>query len=132
MGQGWQTERFTAGTYTDDELAKPIAPARERLTSYPNQTGAGAPDGLTLGAKSLWLMQGGKFDVGKSEGSRSQNSWRLFELKAIRHQLQHCALPQQLRRQAAGPLPNLAINAQLHGSFDADVGVRRLGQQLLK
>ena len=54
---GWQTETWTAGEHSADELAESIARARELLEQYPNRTGEGAPLELHAAAKSLWLME---------------------------------------------------------------------------
>lgn len=45
----------------------------------------------------------------------------LPKLQMEGHQLEHRALTQQLGRQAAGPLADLAVNAALDGALDADV-----------
>ncbi len=61
---GWQTELWAADTYSADDLAEPITRARACLMQYPNRRGEGAPEGLTVGARALWLMQGGRFGGG--------------------------------------------------------------------
>lgn len=53
---GWQTELLATEADSVDDLAEPIARARERLVQYPNRRGEDASEGLTVIAKSLWLM----------------------------------------------------------------------------
>lgn len=55
---GWHIHIFVESKLLfDREFVEAVQDAQRALSHYVNRTGKGMPDGLTVGAAALWLMQ---------------------------------------------------------------------------